>query len=45
MTKNHIYKYETVKDAAMQILRKDGVRGLYKGLPYFLVSYAGQYSI
>lgn len=45
MTKNHIYKYETLMDGFTKILLKDNVPGLYKGLVAFSLTYMGQYSI
>lgn len=37
LTKNEVYKYESVWDAFKKIYRKDSVKGLYKGsIPFFL---------
>lgn len=45
LTKNAVYKYTSVSDAFYNILKKDGVRGLYRGLIAFFLAFMGQYSL
>ena len=45
LTKNDIYKYESVSDAFVKIVRKDGVRGLYRGCVSFFFAFLGQYTM
>ena len=45
LTKNDIYKYDSVSDAFVKILRKDGVTGLYRGVNYFFLAFMGQYTL
>ena len=45
LTKNEMYKYESVSDAFVKILRKDGVTGLYRGVNYFFLAFMGQYTL
>jgi Mitochondrial carrier protein len=45
LTKNDLYKYESVSDAFVKILRKDGATGLYRGVYYFFLAFMGQYTL
>jgi Mitochondrial carrier protein len=45
LTKNDVYKYTSVSDAFVKILRQDGVVGLYRGLIAFFFAFMGQYTL
>jgi hypothetical protein len=41
LTKNDVYLYESVSDAFLKIMRKDKIKGLYKGIVPFFFTYLG----
>lgn len=45
LTKNDVYKYDSISDAAIKILRKDKVSGLYWGVTPFFFTFMGQYTL
>jgi hypothetical protein len=45
LTKNDHYKYTSVSDAFIKIVRTDGVSGLYRGLVTFFFAFMGQYTL
>ena len=45
LTRNDVFKYESVSDAFVKITRNDGIRGLYRGVNYFFLAFMGQYTL
>ena len=45
LTKNDIYKYTSVSDAFIKIVKLDGIPGLYRGLVTFFFAFMGQYTL
>jgi len=41
LTKNNTYRYDSVSDAFIKILRKDNVPGLYRGICAFFLTFMG----
>jgi hypothetical protein len=41
LTRNDVFKYESVSDAFVKITRKDGIPGLYRGVNYFFLAFMG----
>ena len=45
LTRNDHYRYYSVSDAFYKILHQDSVRGLYRGLFAFFLTFMGQYTL
>ena len=45
LTNNDVYKYRSVSDAMIKIVRQDTWRGLYQGGSSYFVNLVGQYSV
>lgn len=45
LTKNDVYKYESVSDAFIKIVKKDHFKGLYRGVGAFFFAFMGQYTL
>lgn len=45
IAKNDKYNYKSVSDGFLQVIKQDGVLGLFKGSQHFLFNYVMSYSI
>lgn len=45
LTKNDVYRYTSVSDAFIKIVKLDGIPGLYRGLVTFFFAFMGQYTL